>query len=29
MGPSYTIYGVLLLAWFIVIGWKLYRLGRK
>jgi hypothetical protein len=27
IGPAYAVYGVLILIWFIVIGWNLYRLG--
>ncbi len=27
LGPGYIVYGVLLLIWFIAVGWKLYRLG--
>ena len=27
LGISYAIYGVLLICWFLVIGWNLYRLG--
>ncbi len=27
LGPGYIVYGVLLMIWFITIGWKLYRLG--
>jgi hypothetical protein len=27
IGPVYFIYGILLPAWFIAVGWKLYRLG--
>src|SRR3989440_4259516 len=26
LGPGYIVYGVLLLLWFLVVGWKLYRL---
>jgi Domain of unknown function (DUF4386) len=28
IGPGYFVYGLLLPAWFLVVGWKLYRLGR-
>ncbi|MEO8287633.1 MAG: hypothetical protein ABI670_14490 [Chloroflexota bacterium] len=27
IGPAYFVYGLLLPAWFIAVGWKLYRLG--
>jgi len=27
LGPGYIVYGVLLMIWFIAVGWKLYRLG--
>ncbi len=26
-GLAYSVYGILLLIWFIAVGWKLYRLG--
>ena len=28
IGPGYFVYGLLLPAWFLVVGWKLYRLAR-
>jgi hypothetical protein len=28
IGPAYFVYGILLPAWFIAVGWKLYRLGQ-
>jgi hypothetical protein len=28
LGPGYIVYGVLLFAWLLAIGWELYRLGR-
>lgn len=28
LGVGYTVYGVLLILWFLVIGWNLYRLAR-
>ena len=28
LGPGYIVYGLLLFAWFIAIGWELYRLSR-
>ena len=28
IGPGYYIYGLLLPIWFVVVGWKLYRLAR-
>jgi hypothetical protein len=28
VGPGYFVYGLLLPAWFLVVGWKLYRLAR-
>jgi hypothetical protein len=28
LGIAYAIYGVLVMVWFLVIGWQLYRLGR-
>jgi tetrahydromethanopterin S-methyltransferase subunit C len=28
-GVGYSVYGVLLLVWFVVIGWTLHRLGRS
>jgi hypothetical protein len=28
IGPGYFLYGLLLPAWFIAVGWKLYRLGK-
>ncbi len=27
IGPGYFVYGLLLSAWFLLVGWKLYRLG--
>jgi hypothetical protein len=27
LGPGYYVYGLLLPAWFVAVGWKLYRLG--
>ena len=27
LGVSYAVYGILLILWFLVIGWNLYRLG--
>ncbi len=27
LGVGYSVYGVLLLVWFVTVGWKLYRLG--
>lgn len=29
IGPGYFVYGILLPAWFLVVGWKLYLLGRR
>jgi hypothetical protein len=29
IGPGYFVYGLLLPAWFLVVGWKLYRLARE
>jgi len=29
LGPGYIFYGVLLMIWFLVVGWKLYRMGRE
>jgi hypothetical protein len=29
MGIAYTLYGILLMAWFIPVGWKLLSLGRR
>jgi len=28
IGPGYLVYGLLLSAWFLVVGWKLYRLAK-
>jgi hypothetical protein len=28
IGPGYFLYGILLPAWFMAVGWKLYRLGK-
>lgn len=28
IGPGYYVYGLLLPAWFLAVGWRLYRLGR-
>lgn len=28
IGPGYFVYGLLLPTWFLVVGWKLYRLAR-
>jgi hypothetical protein len=28
LGAAYSVYGVLLFAWFLTVGWKLYALGR-
>jgi hypothetical protein len=29
LGVGYSVYGVLLLVWFVVIGWTLHRIGRS
>jgi hypothetical protein len=29
IGPGYFVYGILMPTWFLVVGWKLYRLGRR
>lgn len=29
IGPGYLVYGLLLPIWFLVVGWKLYRLGSR
>jgi hypothetical protein len=29
LGPGYIVYGLLLPIWFLMVGWKLYRLGRN
>ena len=28
IGPGYFVYGLLLPTWFLLVGWKLYRLAR-
>lgn len=29
IGPAYTIYGLLLPTWFVIVGWRLFRLARQ